>query len=232
MKLNILSYIIDVCCYTVLFLRYVYDLYFFFFLMIRRPPRSTRLATLFPYTTLFRSGSRRRDGYRGRDARYHPAVGHGASGGGAATSGGVAGRLSNDLRPAPHGHAGGDGRAAGLCEPALPPSPTERVLLGGLSHRAGGPPLRSGARQHGHSRHPAAHGAHHGDHVRSDLDPATEARIVPCGGLDPDRAGRPRHRGVGRCHCADGRRESDRTAAAAGARPGHHAIRSSARWEP
>src|SRR3712207_7793282 len=29
---------------------YIYD-YFFFFLMIRRPPRST----LFPYTTLFRS---------------------------------------------------------------------------------------------------------------------------------------------------------------------------------
>src|SRR3546814_7112076 len=28
---------------------------FFFFLMIRRPPRSTRTATLFPYTTLFRS---------------------------------------------------------------------------------------------------------------------------------------------------------------------------------
>src|SRR3546814_4233720 len=29
--------------------------YFFFFLMIRRPPRSTRTDTLFPYTTLFRS---------------------------------------------------------------------------------------------------------------------------------------------------------------------------------
>src|SRR3546814_1627117 len=28
---------------------------FFFFLMIRRPPRSTRTYTLFPYTTLFRS---------------------------------------------------------------------------------------------------------------------------------------------------------------------------------
>src|SRR3546814_2606358 len=28
---------------------------FFFFLMIRRPPRSTRTDTLFPYTTLFRS---------------------------------------------------------------------------------------------------------------------------------------------------------------------------------
>src|SRR3546814_3653260 len=30
-------------------------LYLFFFLMIRRPPRSTRTDTLFPYTTLFRS---------------------------------------------------------------------------------------------------------------------------------------------------------------------------------
>src|SRR3546814_4115448 len=31
----------------------------FFFLMIRRPPRSTRTDTLFPYTTLFRSRGRR-----------------------------------------------------------------------------------------------------------------------------------------------------------------------------
>src|SRR3546814_3347484 len=30
-------------------------MYSFFFLMIRRPPRSTRTDTLFPYTTLFRS---------------------------------------------------------------------------------------------------------------------------------------------------------------------------------
>src|SRR3546814_17970932 len=30
-------------------------LYIVFFLMIRRPPRSTRTDTLFPYTTLFRS---------------------------------------------------------------------------------------------------------------------------------------------------------------------------------
>src|SRR3546814_18691900 len=30
-----------------------------FFLMIRRPPRSTRTDTLFPYTTLFRSGQSR-----------------------------------------------------------------------------------------------------------------------------------------------------------------------------
>src|SRR3546814_11231365 len=30
---------------------------FFFFLMIRRPPRSTRTDTLFPYSTLFRSAN-------------------------------------------------------------------------------------------------------------------------------------------------------------------------------
>src|SRR3546814_13889527 len=33
----------------------------FFFLMIRRPPRSTRTDTLFPYTTLFRSPGDRPD---------------------------------------------------------------------------------------------------------------------------------------------------------------------------
>src|SRR3546814_18013569 len=36
---------------VILFILYL----FFFFLMIRRPPRSTRTDTLFPYTTLFRS---------------------------------------------------------------------------------------------------------------------------------------------------------------------------------
>src|SRR3546814_15639377 len=34
---------------------YVCALVYIFFLMIRRPPRSTRTDTLFPYTTLFRS---------------------------------------------------------------------------------------------------------------------------------------------------------------------------------
>src|SRR2546426_5859764 len=42
-------------------------LVFFFFLMIRRPPRST----LFPYTTLFRSVGDRRDRERGPE---HPAA--------------------------------------------------------------------------------------------------------------------------------------------------------------
>src|SRR3546814_1336687 len=41
--------------YIVSMSRY-YVLLCFFFLMIRRPPRSTRTDTLFPYTTLFRSG--------------------------------------------------------------------------------------------------------------------------------------------------------------------------------
>src|SRR3546814_3378434 len=59
--------------------------------MIRRPPRSTRTDTLFPYTTLFRSQGRRcvapaggvaqgaraddrRRGRRGRFARHRPAA--------------------------------------------------------------------------------------------------------------------------------------------------------------
>src|SRR3712207_8270016 len=40
--------------------------YFFFFLMIRRPPRST----LFPYTTLFRSDRRDGEPEPARDARH------------------------------------------------------------------------------------------------------------------------------------------------------------------
>src|SRR5687768_17957906 len=42
----------SIVCRSVVFVRYL----FFFFLMIRRPPRST----LFPYTTLFRSWRARR----------------------------------------------------------------------------------------------------------------------------------------------------------------------------
>src|SRR3546814_996677 len=50
----------------------------FFFFMIRRPPRSTRTDTLFPYTTLFRSTddplSRR---HRGDDERRDDGEGRG-----------------------------------------------------------------------------------------------------------------------------------------------------------
>src|SRR3546814_5087473 len=41
--------------------------FLFFFLMIRRPPRSTRTDTLFPYTTLFRSQFLHRLGVVGED---------------------------------------------------------------------------------------------------------------------------------------------------------------------
>src|SRR3546814_20180363 len=47
----------------------------FFFLMIRRPPRSTRTDTLFPYTTLFRSGLKKRHPFEISVAAYpecHP----------------------------------------------------------------------------------------------------------------------------------------------------------------
>src|SRR3546814_11292162 len=45
-----------------------------FFLMIRRPPRSTRTDTLFPYTTLFRSPSTGREdlnAWHARSAQWH-----------------------------------------------------------------------------------------------------------------------------------------------------------------
>src|SRR3546814_7315547 len=48
----------------------------FFFLMIRRPPRSTRTDTLFPYTTLFRSDDRRVDILGLEIAEFHPVQPH------------------------------------------------------------------------------------------------------------------------------------------------------------
>src|SRR3546814_14543951 len=52
---------------------------YFFFLMIRRPPRSTRTDTLFPYTTLFRSWAEaQRDHHRvGADPHRDAVVGAG-----------------------------------------------------------------------------------------------------------------------------------------------------------
>src|SRR3546814_3961141 len=47
---------------------------FFFCLMIRRPPRSTRTDTLFPYTTLFRSREHRPGRLR-RRRHVHPSSG-------------------------------------------------------------------------------------------------------------------------------------------------------------
>src|SRR3546814_10552211 len=61
-----------------------------FFLMIRRPPRSTRTDTLFPYTTLFRSSSPKNEMMLTRYSSSvmffpHSATPHGALGGDSAT---------------------------------------------------------------------------------------------------------------------------------------------------
>src|SRR3546814_6234834 len=58
-------YVLNMCirCGYMILVLYSFMLYLFFFsffLMIRRPPRSTRTDTLFPYTTLFRSNNKAR----------------------------------------------------------------------------------------------------------------------------------------------------------------------------
>src|SRR3546814_18876759 len=50
----------------------LYPSVFFFFLMIRRPPRSTRTDTLFPSTTLFRSPAAAPADRRPRSAKRRP----------------------------------------------------------------------------------------------------------------------------------------------------------------
>src|SRR3546814_14585482 len=81
-------FVVDFCLYcyvSVCYLVLTFSFYLFllFFLMIRRPPRSTRTDTLFPYTTLFRShvtyrkeADLRPVGCDGLDRRRH-AVGEG-----------------------------------------------------------------------------------------------------------------------------------------------------------
>src|SRR3546814_12029556 len=50
-------YVVIVVFFFLVFCIHIFDCVVFF-LMIRRPPRSTRTDTLFPYTTLFRSASK------------------------------------------------------------------------------------------------------------------------------------------------------------------------------
>src|SRR3546814_13080742 len=60
-----LTYVTNPCLVCIVSVLFILQILFFllllvfFFLMIRRPPRSTRTDTLFPYTTLFRSCRRR-----------------------------------------------------------------------------------------------------------------------------------------------------------------------------
>src|SRR3546814_1249689 len=73
-------------------------IFFIFFLMIRRPPRSTRTDTLFPYTTLFRSwlGCPRATG-RSEIARRTAGPRRGAR---------RSGRAAGPARRRPDGHSG------------------------------------------------------------------------------------------------------------------------------
>src|SRR3546814_2116096 len=66
------------CSIFVLLLYLMILIFSLFFLMLRRPPRSTHTDTLFPYTTLFRSLPRhgplghQRHRQRGGDVGHHP----------------------------------------------------------------------------------------------------------------------------------------------------------------
>src|SRR3546814_7007908 len=76
-------------------------MFVFFFLMIRRPPRSTRTDTLFPYTTLFRSARVLEPPLRPQRRDSRPAAGQRNPGGGGA--GGAAGaRRAAQPRSAEH----------------------------------------------------------------------------------------------------------------------------------
>src|SRR3546814_5517875 len=102
----------------------VYICVVFFFLMIRRPPRSTRTDTLFPYTTLFRSiagHARRRT--RAAQAGRHRAAGPAAhraerTGRGAQAGAGKARPAVIAGNPAARRARPGAGRGGRMAEPA------------------------------------------------------------------------------------------------------------------
>src|SRR3546814_16392571 len=115
----------------------------FFFLRIRRPPRSTRTDTLFPYTTLFRSRRHRHPARVGRVSARHRL--HRAAG---------PGRRPPDRRgrphrgrghrPAAHLHLPGRGRPAAGRAGDLPRQPldhpTAELAAAAGRHHAQPPP--------------------------------------------------------------------------------------------
>src|SRR3546814_5863472 len=74
----------------------LYDVVVIYFLMIRRPPRSTRTDTLFPYTTRFRSPES--DAGHPADARGDRSLDDGAAARSPAVAACVARRLPGDSR--------------------------------------------------------------------------------------------------------------------------------------
>src|SRR3546814_3535608 len=81
---------------------------FFFFLMIRRPPRSTRTDTLFPYTTLFRSSG----GTEGRRPVHRQCAGRGRA---QCARTGTAETCRAERRPATLGHVAGPVDPCSIC---------------------------------------------------------------------------------------------------------------------
>src|SRR2546430_14321394 len=113
---------------------------FFFFLMIRRPPRST----LFPYTTLFRSrlGRYHNGARRDRIGRGHQVTGPLARRG---AGGPVAGAAHVGAVAAPAERL----ERAGPDLPRLVPPRGGGALIPPVRHRGGGPAPRSGERRVG-----------------------------------------------------------------------------------
>src|SRR3546814_3685135 len=121
---------------------YVFVLYFFF-LMIRRPPRSTRTDTLFPYTTLFRSRKRqpRQPQLRGRLGREV-----------AGPAGDREGRLEQLRRPGqPEPRPQARRPPAANPRPARSQRPAGQQAIGGAGAGRGQQGLRPAARSEEHT---------------------------------------------------------------------------------
>src|SRR3546814_15209889 len=122
---------------------------YFFFLMIRRPPRSTRTDTLFPYTTLFRSIVA-----GGSDDRQRIA------GGGEAAEIGVA--RAHPRRGFEHDHAIAMGVPERLDRAANPQRRDDRVERFGIGPPGGAREFVATARaRHPETARPARAKAHH-----------------------------------------------------------------------
>src|SRR6266700_1844915 len=161
--------------------------FFFFFLMIRRPPRST----LFPYTTLFRSGALPRHGASlGRPDRDDPAARAAwQRAGGARRDAGTRPRRSRAAAAPVHPRgAGGARREVGppvLRRPGEPRSAPPPLV----GTRRAATPARGARRKPRARRHPAARpGGCHGS-----------ARVGPCAGTRSGASASPRRRRLRRC---------------------------------
>src|SRR3546814_13567672 len=123
--------------------------------MIRRPPRSTRTDTRFPYTTLFRSAERRHHADVGGTGLGHRVAARPRSGGSA-----VLDAPGNYLGPRAHrGHRGPDSAMTALAERAVSFPCAEAELVGILNLPAAAA-RRSGRRSVGGQTHHDARPEH------------------------------------------------------------------------